>query len=116
MLGVAAGDYDGDGHVDIFVTNFADEANALYRGEGDGFFTDVAFSSGIGRADRGLVAWGTGFFDGDNDGDLDLFIANGHTYPQADLPLLDSSYEQTNSFENLGSLWKQLITQGLAWV
>ena len=100
-MGVAAGDYDGDGHVDIFVTNFADEANALYRGEGDGFFTDVAFSSGIGRANRGLVAWGTGFFDGDNDGDLDLFIANGHTYPQADLPLLDSSYEQTNSlFEN----------------
>jgi len=71
--------------------------------KGEDFFTDVAFSSGIGRADRRLVAWGTGFFDGDNDGDLDLFVANGHTYPEADMPLLDSSYEQINSlFENSG--------------
>ncbi len=100
-MGAAFADYDGDGHFDIFVTNFADEANALYRGETGGFFTDVAFSSGVGTADRRLVAWGTDFFDADNDGDLDLFVANGHTYPQADLPLLNSSYEQPNSlFEN----------------
>ena len=102
-MGAALGDYNGNGRPDIFVTNFADEANALYDNEGGGFFTDVAFSSGIGRADRRLVAWGTGFFDGDNDGDLDLFVANGHTYPEADMPLLDSSYEQINSlFENSG--------------
>ncbi len=100
-MGAAFGDYNGNGRADIFVTNFADEANALYDNEGGGFFTDVAFSSGIGRADRSLVAWGTGFFDADNDGDFDLFVANGHTYPQANKPLLNSSYEQLNSlFEN----------------
>ena len=102
-MGAALGDYDGDGHFDIFVTNFADEYNALYKNEGGGFFTDVSFGSGVGAADRRLVAWGTGFFDYDNDGDRDLFVANGHTYPQADLPRVDSNYEQANSlFENLG--------------
>lgn len=102
-MGAAVTDYDGDGRPDIFVTNFADEYNTLYRNEGDGFFADVAFASGVGAADRRLVAWGTGFFDADNDGDRDLFVANGHTYPEADLPQVDSSYEEANSlFENLG--------------
>jgi len=102
-MGAAFGDYNNDGRFDIFVTNFADEYNSLYKNEGGGFFTDVSFASGIGAADRRLVAWGTGFFDMDNDGDQDIFVANGHTYPQADLPRVDSSYEQLNSlFENRG--------------
>lgn len=103
-MGAAVTDYDGDGLPDIFVTNFADEYNTLYRNEGGGFFADVAFASGVGAADRRLVAWGTGFFDADNDGDRDLFVANGHTYPEADLPEVDSSYEEANSlFENFGA-------------
>ncbi|MDE2736733.1 MAG: CRTAC1 family protein [Gemmatimonadota bacterium] len=100
-MGAAWGDYDNDGLFDLFVTNFADEYNALYRNEGGGFFADVSFVAGIGTAPAELVSWGTGFFDYDNDGDRDLFVANGHTYPQADLPRVNSSYEQINSlFEN----------------
>ena len=100
-MGAAWGDYDNDGLFDLFVTNFADEYNALYKNEGGGFFADVSFAAGIGAAPAELVSWGTGFFDYDNDGDRDLFVANGHTYPQADLPRVNSSYEQINSlFEN----------------
>ncbi len=100
-MGAAWGDYDNDGLFDLFVTNFADEYNALYKNEGGGFFADVSFAAGIGAAPAELVSWGTGFFDNDNDGDRDLFVANGHTYPQADLPRVNSSYEQINSlFEN----------------
>ena len=102
-MGAAWGDYDNDGLFDLFVTNFADEYNALYKNEGGGFFADVSFAAGIGAAPAELVSWGTGFFDYDNDGDRDLFVANGHTYPQADLPRVNSSYEQINSlFENRG--------------
>ena len=102
-MGAAWGDYDNDGLFDLFVTNFADEYNALYRNEGGGFFADASFVAGIGAAPAELVSWGTGFFDYDNDGDRDLFAANGHTYPQADLPRVNSSYEQANSlFENRG--------------
>lgn len=103
-MGAALGDYNNDGRLDIFVTNFADEYNALYKNDGSGFFTDVSYTSGVGAADRRLVSWGTGFFDMDNDGDKDLFVANGHTYPQADLPAANSQYEQFNSlFENEGN-------------
>ena len=102
-MGAAWGDYDNDGLFDLFVTNFADEYNALYRNEGGGFFVDVSFAAGIGAAPAELVSWGTGFFDYDNDGDRDLFVANGHTYPQADLPRVNSNYKQANSlFENRG--------------
>ena len=100
-MGAAWGDYDNDGLFDLFVTNFADEYNALYRNEGGGFFADVSFAAGIGAAPADWVSWGTGFFDYDHDGDRDLFVANGHTYPQADLPRVNSSYQQPNSlFEN----------------
>ena len=100
-MGAAYGDFNRDGLFDIVVTNFADENNAMYRNEGNGFFSEVSFEIGIGSQDRSFVAWGTGFFDGDNDGDLDLFIANGHTYPEADMPRANSSYKQRNSlFEN----------------
>lgn len=102
-MGVAAEDYDNDGHCDILVTNFADEHNTLYRNEGNGFFADVSFSSKVGTVGVREVAWGTVFFDCDNDGDRDLYVANGHTYPQADLPQANSSYAQPNwLFENQG--------------
>ena len=103
-MGAAMADYDNDGLADIFVTNFADENNALYKNDGGGFFSDVSYRAKTASADSRYVAWGTVFFDYDNDGDRDLFVANGHTYPQADLPGLASSYSERNQlYENLGA-------------
>ena len=102
-MGAAMGDYDGDGRTDILVTNFADEHNTLYRNDGDGFFTDRSFAARLAAVGGYQVAWGAAFFDLDNDGDKDVFVANGHTYPQADLPQVNSSYRETNFlFENEG--------------
>ena len=79
-MGVGVGDYDCDGWFDIFKTNFADDTCNLYHNNGDGTFTDVTFSSGIGINNR-YVAWGCGFIDYDNDGWPDIIQINGHVYP-----------------------------------
>jgi hypothetical protein len=81
-MGVDFGDYNRDGHMGIIVTNFADQANALYRNQGTQGFSDVSWSAQIAQPSVPLVGWGAGFFDMDNDGWLDLFVANGHVYPQ----------------------------------
>ncbi|MDQ2856847.1 MAG: CRTAC1 family protein [Acidobacteriota bacterium] len=81
-MGVTLGDYDHDGKLDLFITNFDDEYNILYRNEGHNSFTDVSFGSKVAQASLTYVGWGTKFFDYDNDGWADLFVANGHVYPQ----------------------------------
>jgi hypothetical protein len=81
-MGVTVGDYDHDGKLDIFVTNFVDEYNTLYHGEGRLNFTDISHAAKVAAISYPYVGWGTKFFDYDNDGWLDLFIANGHVYPQ----------------------------------
>ena len=81
-MGVTVGDYDHDGKFDIFVTNFADEYNTLYRGGERASFTDVSYAAKLATASLVYVGWGTKFFDYDNDGWIDLFVANGHVYPQ----------------------------------
>jgi enediyne biosynthesis protein E4 len=81
-MGVDFGDYLRDGHMGIMVTNFADQANDLYRNQGPQGFSDVNWAAQIAQPSVPLVGWGTGFFDMDNDGWLDLFVANGHVYPQ----------------------------------
>ncbi|HEX6183952.1 MAG TPA: CRTAC1 family protein [Pyrinomonadaceae bacterium] len=81
-MGVAVGDYDHDGRFDIFVTNFADEYNTLYKGAARLNFTDVSYAAKVAEVALPLVGWGTEFFDYDNDGWVDLFVANGHVYPQ----------------------------------
>jgi hypothetical protein len=83
-MGVTWGDYDHSGRLSMFITEFADQPNTLYRNQGASFFEDVAMSSHIGQPSLPLVGWGTTFFDMDNDGWLDLFVANGHVYPQMD--------------------------------
>ena len=82
-MGVAVGDYDNSGRFSLFVTNFAEEYNALYHNDGD-HFTDVSFRSKTAPSSLPYVGWGTAFFDYDNDGLLDLIAVNGHVYPQLD--------------------------------
>ena len=77
-MGVATDDYNGDGWLDIFVTNLSYETNALYRNNGDGTFTDVIYEAHLGKESYLFVGFGTGFLDADNDGWRDIFIANGH--------------------------------------
>jgi len=80
-MGVGVGDYDCDGWFDIFKTNFADDTCNLYHNNGDGTFSDVTFSSGIGINNQ-YVAWGCAFVDYDNDGWPDILQVNGHVYPE----------------------------------
>ena len=89
-MGVTVGDYDHDGKFDLFKTNFADEYNTLYHNDGDNSFTDVSYAAKVAAVSLPDVGWGTKFFDFDNDGWVDLFVANGHVYPQ--LP----NYRQRN--------------------
>lgn len=81
-MGVTAGDYDHDGRIDLFITNFADEYNTLYHNDAANSFTDVSYAAKVAAISLPHVGWGTKFFDYDNDGWLDLFVANGHVYPQ----------------------------------
>ncbi|HKN83111.1 MAG TPA: CRTAC1 family protein [Pyrinomonadaceae bacterium] len=81
-MGVTAGDYDRDGKLDLFITNFADEYNTLYHNDGKNSFTDLSYAEKVAPVSLPYVGWGTKFFDYDNDGWLDLFVANGHVYPQ----------------------------------
>jgi enediyne biosynthesis protein E4 len=92
-MGTTIADYDGDGRLDIFKTNFSDDTSTLYRNNGDGTFTDATFAAGLGLHTK-YLGWGTMFFDFDNDGWPDLILANGHVYPEVDKYHLGSSYEE----------------------
>ena len=83
-MGVSWGDYDHSGRLSMFITEFADQPNTLYRNLGARGFEDVAMQSRLGPASLALVGWGTSFVDIDNDGWLDLMAVNGHVYPQMD--------------------------------
>jgi len=89
-MGVTLGDYDNDGKLDLFVTNFDDDYNTLYHNDGKGSFTDVSYAAKVAAISLPYVGWGTKFFDYDNDGWVDLLVVNGHVYPQ--LP----TYKQRN--------------------
>jgi len=102
-MGTDFGDYDGDGDLDIVKTNLDLENNNLYRNNGDGTFTDVAFAAGVGEPSYLKVGFGADFLDFDNDGDLDLFVVDGHIIDNIALFRDLLTYAQRNLFsENVG--------------
>lgn len=103
-MGAAFGDVDCDGHLDLAVTNFSEEYFCLYMGEGNGEFRDESFMRGIAAETIRCLGWGVHLIDVDNDGDEDLFSSNGHVYPIAAHPDVNTSYAMKNLlFENDGT-------------
>ncbi len=102
-MGSTAADFDGDGHLDLFKTNFSDDTSTLYRANGDGTFTDVTSAAGL-AINTEFLGWGAMFADVDNDGFPDLLVANGHVYPEVDQEHLGSSFKQSRLlYWNLGN-------------
>ncbi len=102
-MGTSFGDYDNDGELDIVVTNFQDDPNSLYHGEGDGTFADASYASRLGGVSLPYVGWGVDFVDLDNDGLLDLFVANGNIYDNVEEFDPGYTYPQRNHvFRNQG--------------
>ena len=127
-MGTAFGDLDNDGWLDLIVTNYADQTNALYRNDGDGFFTDITRMSRTGEISFPYLGWATFFFDYDNDGLQDLYIANGHlhenlavlgqegTYPQPDLIFKNNGDRSfTEIADQLGDAYLPTVSRGAAW-
>ncbi len=101
-MGIGVADYDCDGWLDIFKTNFADDTCNLYHNNGDGTFSDVTFASGIGINNQ-YVAWGCAFLDYDNDGWPDIMQINGHVYPEIDGQNIGQTFKNPRLvYKNLG--------------
>src|SRR5215212_10264843 len=102
-MGVSAGDYDRDGWLDIFKTNFSGDTSTLYHNTGKAVFDDVTFPAGIGITTRWL-GWGCGFVDVNNDGWPDVFLVNGHVYPEVERLTTEAGYAQRKVlYRNLGN-------------
>jgi hypothetical protein len=102
--GVGVGDYKNDGNLAIFKTNFSQDTHNLYQNDGTANFQDMIYNAGLVGVSQQYLGWGTGFVDFDNDGWLDIFVANGHVYPDIEkYPQIGSKYlEPKQLFHNLG--------------
>jgi hypothetical protein len=102
-MGSTVADYNGDGRLDIFKTNFSDDTSTLYQNQGNGTFTDATFAAGLGLHTQ-YLGWGTMFIDSDNDSWPDIMVINGHVYPEVDRQHLGSDYEEPRLlYRNLGN-------------
>jgi hypothetical protein len=102
-MGIGIGDYDLDGHLDLFKTHFADDANVLYHNDGKGNFDDVTRQSRVGVETR-YICWGAGIMDLDNDGYPDLFMVTGNVYPEVEHKLPQYQNKTPRAvFRNLGN-------------
>ena len=127
-MGIAAGDYDNDGVQDLFVTNFSLEINSLFRNDNDGFYTMTTFEAGLADPSFSKLGFGTQFIDTDNDGTLELFVANGHVWDNVSEITPSLSYRQqcqifgstgtgqfTDLSETAGAFFKRsIVARGVA--
>ena len=103
-MGIASGDYDNDGVQDLFVTNFSLEINSLFRNDNEGFYTMTTFEVGLADPSFSKLGFGTQFLDADNNGALDLFVANGHVWDNVSEITPSLSYrQQCQIFRNTGT-------------
>jgi enediyne biosynthesis protein E4 len=101
---ISLGDYDNDGWLDLYISDFQKSSDHLWHNSGKGYFDEVSGPAGISVPTREVLSFGGGFFDYDNDGWLDLFIANGHVYPEVEQVTPEVRYKQINTlFHNEGN-------------
>jgi hypothetical protein len=101
---ISLGDYDNNGTLDLYVSDFQLVPDRIFRNDGKGFFDEVSDTVGIAETTRSVLSFGGGFFDFDNDGWLDIFIANGHVYAEVEQAMPGVRYKQINSlFHSNGS-------------
>ncbi len=112
-MGIAIADVNGNSRPDIFTTNFSSDTNTLHINDASGFFDDRTNKYGLGLVSRTLLGWTCGFHDFDLDGDEDLFVVNGHVYPEATMETMDSSRNQpVLLLERMGSRFERLKLPG----
>ncbi len=112
-MGIALADVDGNGYADVFTTNFSSDTNTLHLKLEGRWFDDRTSQFGLGLVSRPFLGWGAGFYDFDSDADEDLFVANGHVYPEAAGGKMDTDYEQPPLlFERRGKRFERVLDAG----
>ncbi len=108
-MGTDSADFDGDGRLDVVVTNLDLETNTLYHNQGQGIFSDVTFATGVAEPSLLYVGFGTNWFDYDNDSDIDLFVANGHIIDNVESFRDNVTYAQPNHlYRNEGAVFQEV--------
>jgi len=114
-MGLDVADVDGNGWPDLFITVFSSDTNTLHLNLDGKFFEDRSSQFGLGMVSRPFLGWGTGFYDFDSDGDEDLFVSNGHVYPEATRQRIDSDYlQEPLLFERRGARFERRLDAGPA--